>query len=369
MSRRRTVPRCLNWPLLDRLAWEAAIKPGELFDASSAASGWSDATRKKVSIGYSRWLRWLAASDLLEPGVAAGDRVTQDRVAGYIRHSEQSCGSYSVRSYVQDLYDSMRVLAPEQDWKWLSELVKTLRARATPVRDKRPLLRSPVSLIALGTSMMDYASCSSDWSQRRRALHFRDGLLIALLASRPVRARNLASMRIGQHLRELNGRFWMIFSADETKDGKPYEAIVPLTLVPFVKQYLDIYRIILLRGETLPVPADIDALWVSEIGTHLQQGALSQRVRKHTKNHFGVAVTPHLFRDAMANEIAIHNPGYVDDARQLLGHASMATTERHYIQASALVASRRYADVLLGLGKPEPAHSNVHTEDENDPSR
>jgi integrase len=354
MRYKRVSLRFEQWPAPDRQIWEAATTPAELFDSVGVAAGWSDATRTKVISGYGRWLGWLAANEALDPAALPGERVTKARVTDYLIYLKAGCGSFAIRSYVEDLYNAMRVLAPTGDWNWLCRLVMTLRARATPVRDKRARLRSPVDVIELGERMMRGAEQAEAWSEQKRAVHFRDGLLIAFLASRPVRARNLASMRIGRHIIERNGSFWITFKGEETKDGRPYEAILPNTLAPYLRKYLDIYRVILLRGKTLVGPSCIDAFWVSETGTHLTQVALGGRISKHTKAEFGQSMSPHLFRDAVATEIAIHNPGHVDDACQLLGHATLATTKRHYIQANTLVASRRYGELLQVQGRPAP---------------
>jgi integrase/recombinase XerD len=61
------------------------------------------------------------------------------------------------------------------------------------------------------------------------------------------------------------------------------------------------------------------------------------------------SLPPHWFLDAAATTIAIEDPIHVRDARHVLGHTSLATTERHYNQARGLEASRRHQAVLAGL--------------------
>lgn len=50
-----------------------------------------------------------------------------------------------------------------------------------------------------------------------------------------------------------------------------------------------------------------------------------------------------------ATTMAIHDPDHVRVASALLGHASPATTERHYQHAQSLEASRSYAEVVTQL--------------------
>jgi hypothetical protein len=91
-----------------------------------------------------------------------------------------------------------------------------------------------------------------------------------------------------------------------------------------------------------------DALWVSEVGTMLESGALARRIWKHTKEAFGASLPPHWFRDAAATSIAIENPRHVCDAHHILGN-TLAMTEKHYNQARSLEASRRYNAMLTSL--------------------
>jgi hypothetical protein len=117
---------------------------------------------------------------------------------------------------------------------------------------------------------------------------------------RPLRIKNFAAIRLGHQLLRQDERYWLVFSADETKAGQPWEAVFPETLLPCLARYLEHHRPVLLRGERGTVPANIDALWVSEIATQLELGALGRRIRIHTDRAFGVSLPPHWFRDAAA---------------------------------------------------------------------
>jgi integrase len=81
----------------------------------------------------------------------------------------------------------------------------------------------------------------------------------------------------------------------------------------------------------------------------MTQMALYDRIRPRTNDHFGIAINPHLFRDAAATTLAIADPAHVRIAAPLLGHRTFATTERHYRQARAFEAHRSYTDVLFKI--------------------
>ena len=51
-------------------------------------------------------------------------------------------------------------------------------------------------------------------------VQYRDGLIMALLAARPFRLKNLASVQLGTHLRLIGNTFWLIFKEQEVKNHK-----------------------------------------------------------------------------------------------------------------------------------------------------
>ena len=335
------------WPARDREIWLAAAKSVGLLDETTAASDWSPSTLRKTANGYGHWLRWLMDSGCLDANAPASSRVTRDGVAAYIQFlTEAGLKPYSQVNRIQELHDALRVLDPQSPLCWLSRVLAILRARARPQNDKAARLRSPADLITLGRSLMRTADETKDWSAQRRAVWFRDGLIIALLASRPLRMRNFTSIQIGKHLVETHGSYWLVFPASEMKARQPFELTFPDQLLGALHTYLDHYRPILLLGETGHVPSDQNALWVSEMGTAMEQGNLGVRIRKHTARAFGGSVTPHWFRDAAATEIAMSNPTHMDDAHRVLGHSSPTTTERYYNQARSFDAAQRFQNVL-----------------------
>jgi integrase/recombinase XerD len=343
--------RCLPivaWPERDRLAWQAGTRRADLFEQKSAGADWSPRSQAKTARGYGRWLCWLRQKGFFDPTLTPGARVTRQLVADYVATLSASRAPYTVVCRLQELYDALRVLAPEMEWRWLAELWMKLGRRAEPVANKRLRLRPTRDLLDLGRHMMISAEQETGWSKRRHAVHYRDGLMIALLAARPLRLTNFASIIVGVHLVQQSGGWWLQFPGSEMKAKRPYEVVFPTALIPELKQYLAIHRTVLLAGEKNQLSPGTDALWVSEIGTMLETGALASRIRKHTKEAFGASLPPHWFRDAAATSIAVEDPRHVCDAHHILGN-TLATTEKHYNQARSLEASRRHQAMLAAL--------------------
>jgi hypothetical protein len=347
--------------------WEKGVEPRGLFESGGAGANWSEASRFKAARGYGYWLSWLATRGLCDPYLGPADRVSRERVAAYIAEITPARAPFTVLCRIRELYDALRVMAPEADWDWLAQLNRALGAQGRPVRDKLLRLRPIGELAALGERFMDEADSAAEWPARRRAVLFRDALMIALLAYRPVRLKNFAMMRLGRHLVKVSGSWQILFAAHETKTHVRYEATVPSAPAPRLERYLDIYRPVLLCGKRVrdaanemlvseretPIHPGLEAVWVSEIGTQIEQAALGCRIIKHTRAAFGRSVSPHLFRDCAATSIAVDNPKHIGDASLVLGHAGHRMTEKHYNHARSLEASRRLAGTLARLARSD----------------
>lgn len=164
--------------------------------------------------------------------------------------------------------------------------------------------------------------------------------MVALLAACPLRMRNFEAIRIGEHLVKSEGGYDLRFGASETKNKRPLDVPVPEELTSRLDCYIANYRAVLLRKN------HSEHLWISRRGKRLAQMGIYCRIIRHTENAFGQAINPHLFRDCAATSIAIDDPDQVRIAARILGHASFASTERYYNQATMISASRRYRATL-----------------------
>ncbi len=69
-------------------------------------------------------------------------------------------------------------------------------------------------------------------------------------------------------------------------------------------------------------------------------------VLKRTKSVFGFGVNLHRFRHAAASFWASYDPANVRGVKDLLGHSSFHTTEKHYIMAQSRMAGRAFARLI-----------------------
>jgi integrase/recombinase XerD len=186
---------------------------------------------------------------------------------------------------------------------------------------------------------------------RRAAVLFRDGLIIALLALRPLRLRNLTDLTIGSDLLRA-GKSWMIvLPPSATKTHETYEFGWPESLHESLEAYLGVHRPVLMaRHGRWNCPVG-DRLGVSTDGSPLKDMAIYLRFTRATRDAFGRSINPHLARHAAATTLAIHDPAHVRSAAPLLGHRGFATTQRYYNQAQSLEAHREYSATILALRK------------------
>jgi integrase len=265
---------------------------------------------------------------------------------------------FSVSCRIQELGDALRVMAPDQDLKWIARAAGRLRSRAVPVKNKRARLQSPKRLVALGVRLMTAAE--SEVVTLESAIAFRDGLTIAFLAYRPLRIRNLTMICYGQHLIHRADVWWIAFAGKEMKGRQPLEFPFPAELAPYLEKYLATYRPVLLTRDGKQAPASISQLWISRDSTALGSKTIGYHIRRHTRAEFGTELNPHLFRDCAATWIAIYDPEHVQIIAAILGHSTLATSERYYNQAHGLEAGRRYhrtIEAVRSRCNPPGAHA------------
>jgi integrase len=234
----------------------------------------------------------------------------------------------------------------DRDFRWLAAVrrgLERLARREGPVRSKHGRVLASGKLIQAGVTLLKRAHLDQDRSFALRAKDFRDGLIIALLAARPLRIKNFATLRLGRHIRTPSSGYFIDIPGEETKSGRPFETFVPEDLCPWFSIYLKEYRPRLLSGR------QSDYLWVHTTGHAYQPVALSQRISKLTERMLGVAISPHLFRDCAATTIATDDPEHVLTIAPFLGHSNLRTAEDHYIHAQGLEANRRMQGCIKNL--------------------
>lgn len=350
-----------QWPAEDQRLWAKACAPQSLFeDDGGGLAHLAEISRLKCAKGWGRWVAFHAthAPDALQ--LTPAKRCAKVHVQAYIDHLRGAGNSDgTIVNRLGELLAVTAALDPAFDPRLLNRYIATLRSKARPVRSKSHV-RSANDLVDLGVQLMESATDPADLDH---AIAFRDGLIIAFLVLHPVRRRNLVNFELGKNLLRQGEGYMVSFAGSETKNGAPLELPLADMLVQPMDQYLNIWRPILMARQgrwTRDIGASV---WVSSDGSPLGEEGMSGRIELRTREAFGKAINPHAFRDASATTLTIADPARVRSAAPLLGHRSLATTEKHYIQATGLEAQRSYLEVLKearGSGfAGEPLSSNT----------
>lgn len=339
--------RCLkvqDWPITDQQLWSQSLRERDILDEPNAATHWSPATRHKNRRGYGRWLNFITREVpellVLDPA----DRVAVDIVRQYVTVLDhQNLADLSIIGRLAELSAVVSTFAPDRDWQWLWRVVDRFRRSAKPKIHKASRLVPASDIYQFGISQMDTVVRATKQRGVFKAVGFRDGLMIALLAARPIRRSNLVSIRIDHHLLRLNNRWKLSFEAAEMKNRRPMEIALPDQLSVYLERYLNDWRPLLLRHH------QSDRLWITQFGLPMSGDSAYVRITKLTKRAFGRSLNPHLFRDCVATSIAIEDPDHIEIGMTMLGHSSSKTMEKHYNHATSVEAGRQFQKTISAL--------------------
>lgn len=341
-----------QWPEGDQARWLVAGTDADPLDEPGLAADWSPKTLRTVETRNGFWLTFLRDHGYLDAKVPPAARLTREHLIEYW-HDLQArvLSSVTIAGYFRDLREAVRVMQPGADLSVIEHLLHRLEAVAEPSRDKRLLVVSPVLLLeAAIAEMKRLQSLQERKPSRRTAGRFRDALMVAFLATRPLRLANLTAIELLKHMTKEGAVYWCSFNGPETKENLPLDFPMPEALTVWIDRYLALYRLLLLRGCTS------NRLWISTRSAPMVDNTVYCRVTHTTKQLIGKSINPHLFRDCVATFVAEEMPEDYMIIARILGHATLATAEEHYNHAGMLSAQARYLEALARLrrrGDPE----------------
>jgi site-specific recombinase XerD len=336
-------PRSLpvsEWPDADRQAWEAACRPGIRLKPGGSADYLAEVSREDFARRYGAFLEFLQRRGNLDLNAAAAAQVTPSNVEPYITELKARVRSVTVWNCIYKLRRAAELLTPGNDYSWLAEIEKDLALIMEP-RSKfdrsvftQLLAQAGLTLVA---ETQQFAK-----NDRDRARGVRNGLMIALLAHRPMRIKNFATLEIGRTFKQVQDSWWIALPRQSTKTKRLDERRVPEILNDAIDVYLKQSRPDLL-GSREPT----DFLWISSrTGRRMTTKNLGTLISKITYRTLGVDVSPHLFRTAAATTAAMYGGSTPHLASAVLGHTDSRVTEEHYTRATSIEAAKTYAAII-----------------------
>jgi integrase len=172
------------------------------------------------------------------------------------------------------------------------------------------------------------------WSKVRRddKLNFRTlavaqaALALEILIYLPIRLQNLISLAFDVHLflREGPGATSTLeIPASEVKNKRPIEFDIPPHIARMLIEYRD-------RIAPKIIGRKPDRLFVNADGTPKVSQTLAWLIRRLSRKHAGIELSPHKFRHLAAKVLLDDSPGAFELVKQLLGHENLKTTANFY---------------------------------------
>ncbi|WP_211299577.1 tyrosine-type recombinase/integrase [Pukyongiella litopenaei] len=322
----------------------ALFATGGLLDDQGPLTHWRAISREAMKRQYGLWLGWLSQAEPEALGLCPVERATPKRLRAWLA-AMGSLAPATLLGYVGAVVRLCRSIDPDRCWTAhqiiLSGLHRATKHRGSPRKTGR-IFSSDV-LFEAGARLVH--ENDGPITHPDQAVRLRDGAVICLLALMPMRRRALSELALGTSLRVEDGQMMVCLDGAMTKNGQPWEAVVPDMLRDILAIYLKTARPMLAaRG-----PGDHDALWLGRNGAPVSVNQFTRAIRIRTKSLLGVPVSPHLFRDAAATTLSRAAPSSARMIKPILGHATTRIAEGHYIQADTIAAGRRLASALDDL--------------------
>ena len=342
-----------NWPTPDQQAWHIAEAVGDidLMSEHRPASLWRKNTKELHMRCYGIWLAWLQSEGLLDEAQMSWVRATPQMLTRYVKAQRAlGKGSRTLVNHIVGIRHMLEALAPDIDWKWMLPTVEALKATFENTKNHADL-PSIKELFELGLLLMQKAEYDYNMHFTQRALMFRNGLAISLLAARPyMRRENLAKIQIDKNLIFEGDRFYLKFGTKHMKGGKAIGSPVPAVLTEPLRRYLSKHRKILLKGNV----DESETLFISWLSHPVDPHNLSNKIGEMTDLAFGRRVCCHEFRHAAGSSIAKQDPDNVGIVPGILGHSDYRTSEQYYIHAEENEAFQRLNNALNHMSVCDP---------------
>src|ERR1700678_576850 len=330
-----------TWPHADRVAWECACIPSHRLKRGGRAGHLKPITQRDLARRYGYYLDYLDRHNRLDLQGAAGSQVTPAHVDAYVAELKPRVSSVTLYGSIYKLRRAAQLLAPSLDFTWLCEIEKDLALVMEP-RSKADRFVLTEVLVDAGLSFIRAPKHAPRWSDLKRAVGVRNGLMIAVLAFCPIRLKNFAALQIGTTFKQIKNSWWIVLSAADTKENRPDERRIDASMAPAIERYLEVHRPVLMNG-TSPHAG----LWVSSnTGAPLRYSGVEKTISATTKSTIGVDVSPHMFRTAGASTAATYGGSNPHLGSALLDHTDRRTTQGHYNFATTLSAGQAFAEVL-----------------------
>ena len=198
--------------------------------------------------------------------------------------------------------------------------------------------------------LMRQARSLKDQARVKAAIIAQIAVAVAILTAAPVRAANLAAIRLGENLIKPGGPdtpYLLVFPDYDVKNQVDLTFELDEYVTAIIDEYIHDFRPALTRGS--------NEEWLFPGGeggakdAHLFGIQITDRIQKVT----GLRITLHQYRHAAAAVYLKHHPGDYETVRRFLGHRNVNTTVKFYCGLETIQATRLLGDVVRQHRKTE----------------
>jgi integrase len=170
-------------------------------------------------------------------------------------------------------------------------------------------------------------------------------IAVELLICAAIRVSNLASLRLDVHIlrsRTAEQKTWHLdIPAEETKNRKAIQCVLPPRLVSMLNEYLRRYR------PRLAMPGN-DHLFCSGTGP-IRAATLSHMLSRKVHARTGLRFNPHLVRHFSGKEILEEEPGNYGLVQRVLNHGDVRITQQFYTGSETAAALRHFDGLISNI--------------------
>jgi len=319
---------------------------------------WRPSTRRTAAGAYGVWLQWLADQGALaddDPSsrlsVQLLKKFTKDQVDKGIKLT-------TVADRLNRLTAVVSALSPNCDLEHARPIVRRVKSAARKETSPKGFIVHARTMYDLGFNLMD-AGRAFGAHTPDGALHFLDGLIVAVLTACPLRIENLSNLRLDHDVIRDVSRWRLLVAGNNTKTSKPEIRSIPEDLTSSLDEYVSVARPQLMSRRQHDV-GEHDAFFIGPSGSPLRDQMMRKRIKARTGKAFGTPVLPHSFRKLAITTLVMERPEHAASAPMLLNHTGAKVSEDHYIIGQQILALEHYHKSLKQAERQPDQNCDSH---------
>jgi hypothetical protein len=311
--------RFKDFPELHRTLWQKGMTERDPHGSLPYGAKLSPVTERLAGKG---WGRLLATCPPDEHAAPPDDLVAPKTIRRFVTALKQAGNQgNTIATRLWEVRTALRIMCPQKDFRWITSPDGNDVRSLFPFERRLFKIYHPLRLYHWGLQLMDQALKIVD--RQRRAIQYRNGLIIAILAARAPRVRSLASIQLHVQIVRHDNRFRFVFRKADLKWRNALEYDLPESLTKRIEHYLREERPVLLAGK------DHNWFWVGRGGDRLREIGIATMIRRQSGKDLEGAFGPHRFRHGAGTIAPMADPTRPGAVAAMLDH-SQAVSEKSY---------------------------------------